>query len=163
MGDKNTHIKREQVEPLRIDDIDAINEPSAGQVPAMASGGQFEWVDMGGGTPPVYSKSFIITNPTSSADSPIWRTSVAITITAIHVLCIGGTNIIGMLDEFDANGANPVSVDDSDITGTAGTNVNDDGTLNNAIIDAGDYIGWHTTSVSGEVTKVIITFEYTIN
>ena len=109
-----------------------------------------------------YSKSFVITNPTSLSDSPLWRTPVAITITAIHVLCIGGTNIVGMLDECDANGANPIPVDATDIAGIAGSNVNDDGSLSNPGIDAGDYIGWHTTSVSGTVTRVIITFDYTI-
>ncbi|MFH0805958.1 MAG: hypothetical protein V1901_03735 [Patescibacteria group bacterium] len=108
------------------------------------------------------SKSFIITNPTSASDSPVWRSPTAITITGIHVLCIGGTNIIGQLIEFGSNGLNPQVIDDSDITGIAGTNVNDDGDLSNPNIDAGDYIGWHTTSVSGVVTKVIITFDYTI-
>ncbi len=106
------------------------------------------------------SKSFIITNPTSSADSPVWRAPSAITITAVHVLCVDGTNIVGQLWEYDANGANGAVVDDSDITGTAGTNVDDDGTLSNASIDAGDYVGWKTTSVSGAVTKAIITFDY---
>jgi hypothetical protein len=108
----------------------------------------------------IYSKSFVLSNPTSSSDGPIWRTSVAITITAIHVLCVDGINIVGQLDELDGNGLNAVAVDD-DITGTAGTNVNDDGSLTNPGIDAGDYVGWHTTSVSGAVTKVIVTFEYT--
>jgi hypothetical protein len=111
---------------------------------------------------PVYSRSFIIANPTLSADGPIWRVPVDITITAIHVLCIDGTNIVGQLWEYDSNGANGSTVDSSDITGTAGTNVNDDGTLSNPEIAAGNYLGWKTTSVSGAVTKVIITFEYNI-
>jgi hypothetical protein len=46
MADKNTRIKREQVEPLRSDDLDALNSPSVGQVPALGSGGQFEWTDI---------------------------------------------------------------------------------------------------------------------
>ena len=113
----------------------------------------------GGGS---FSKSFIITNPTSESDSPVWRTPVAITITAVHVLCVGGTSIVGMLDEYDSNGANPVPVDNSDITGLAGVNVNDDGTLSNPSISAGNYVGWHTTSVNGSVSKCIVTFDYTI-
>jgi hypothetical protein len=108
-----------------------------------------------------FSKSFIITNPTSSADSPVWRAPEAITITAVHVLCVGGTNIVGQLQEYDGSGANGVAVDDSDITGTAGSNVNDDGTLSNPSIDSGDYVGWVTTSVSGTPTKAIITYDYT--
>jgi hypothetical protein len=109
-----------------------------------------------------YSKSFVITNPTSSADGALWRTPNAITITAIHGVQVGGTNIVGMLTECDVNGLNPVVVDDSDMTITT-SNVNDDGSLSNPSIDAGDYIGWATTSVSGTVTKAIITFEYTVN
>jgi hypothetical protein len=48
MADKNTRIKREQVEPLRSDDLDALNVPEVGQIPALGSGGKFEWVDAGG-------------------------------------------------------------------------------------------------------------------
>jgi hypothetical protein len=47
MADKNTRIKREQVEPLRSDDLDALNSPTPGQVPALGTGGLFEWVDAG--------------------------------------------------------------------------------------------------------------------
>jgi len=111
---------------------------------------------------PTYSKSFVITNPTSDSDSPIWRVPYAITIIAIHVLCIGGTNIIGQLYEYDNNGANGSTLDD-DITGIASTNVDDDGSLINYSITSGNYLGWKTTSVSGDVTRVIITFEYTID
>lgn len=110
----------------------------------------------------VFSKSFVITSPTASADTPLWRVPVAITITAIHVLCIGGTSITGQLWEYDTNGANGTVVDDSDITGTAGTNVDDDGTLSNASIASGNYLGWVTTSVSGTITRAIITFEYVL-
>lgn len=109
------------------------------------------------------SKSFVITNPTSSSDGPVWRAPVAITITAVHVLCMDGTNIVGQLWEYDTNGLNGSTVDASDITGTAGSNVNDDGTLSNPGIAAGNYLGWKTTSVSGTVTKVIVTFDYTVD
>ena len=109
-----------------------------------------------------YSKSFLITNPTATADGALWRTPNAITITAIHGVQVGGTNLIGQLTECDANGLNPVVVDSSDITILV-TNVNDDGSLSNAGIDSGDYVGWATTSVSGAVTKCIVTFEYTVD
>ena len=110
-----------------------------------------------------YSKSFIITNPTSSADGALWKTPAAITITAVHGVEVGGTNIIGHLTECDADGLNPAGVDGAtDITITT-SNVNDDGTLSNPSIDANDYVGWRTTSVSGTVTKAIISFDYTID
>ncbi len=122
--------------------------------------GVLTWAVAGGGT---ISKAFIITNPTASADSPVWRAQAAVTITAVHVLCVGGTNIVGQLWEYDTNGANGATVDSSDITGTAGSNVNDDGSLSNPSIASGAYVGWKTTSVSGAVTQAIITFDYTVN
>lgn len=106
-----------------------------------------------------YSKSFVLTNPTATSDGPIARIPAAINITAVHVLCMDGTNIIGQLWEYDSNGLNGATVD-ADITATAGTNANDDGSLTNPGIAAGNYLGWKTTSVSGAVTKVIVTFEY---
>lgn len=109
---------------------------------------------------PTASKSFVVTNPDANADFPLWRAPANITVTGVHVLCIGGTNIVGQLYEYDSNGANGSTVD-ADITATAGTNANDDGSLSNAAIASGNYVGWKTTSVSGSPTQVIITFDYT--
>ena len=110
---------------------------------------------------PLCSMSFIITNPTTASDGPVWRCPVAITIVGLHGVEIGGTNLVGMLTECDANGANPVVINSSDMT-ILTTNVNMT-SFSNPSIDAGDYIGWNTTSVSGAVTQCIITFEYTID
>jgi hypothetical protein len=106
------------------------------------------------------SKSFMISSPTADAHSPLWRVPVSIIIQHIHVLCIGGTNIVGQLWEYDANGANGATVD-ADITAPAGTSTDDDGAISNPNIAAGNYLGWKTTSVSGTPTRVIVTFEYT--
>lgn len=108
----------------------------------------------------VISKSFVITNPTASKSFAVWKTPTAITITAVHCVQVGGTNVIGILTECDADGLNPAVIDTTDITVLA-TNVNKT-SFTNPSIDAGDYVGWNTTSVSGNVTKLIITFEYTI-
>ena len=51
--------------------------------------------------------------------------------------------------------------DSSDITGVVDTNVNDDGTLSNGSITAGNYVGWKTTSATAGATYAIVTFEYT--
>ena len=125
------------------------------------AGGGLRIYSGAGYTLPAYqTKSFVITNPSATSDYSIWKAPYNITIRAIHVLCTAGTNIIGGLDEADANGAN-VSAIDSDITGTAGTNANDDGTLTNPTVDSADYLNWHTTSISGVPTSVTVTFEYT--
>jgi hypothetical protein len=143
-------------------ELTALTDPSADRLVFWNdTSNNFEFLDYSAWDVTAYTASFVITNPTSSADSPVWRAPEAITITAVHVLCVGGTNIVGQLWEYDGNGANGAVVDDSDITGTAGSNVNDDGTLSNPSIDSGDYVGWVTTSVSGTPTKAIITYDYT--
>lgn len=108
------------------------------------------------------TKSFTIVSPIATDDYPVWRVPYAVTIRAIHVLCVGGTNIVGGLDEADGNGGSSVAID-ADITSSAGTNANDDGSLTNPTLDAGDYLMWHTTSISGTPTSVTITFEYTVD
>ena len=110
----------------------------------------------------IHSKSFVIDAATSTADYVLWRAPYAVTITAIHVRCTGGTNVIGGLDEGDSNGTNVVAVD-SDITASAGTMAADDGSLTNPTIASGRTVNWHTTSVSGTNTSLMVTFEYTID
>lgn len=107
---------------------------------------------------PIQSKSFVIETPVATDDLPIWRTDVAITLVEIHYLCIGGTNWIGQLQECDANGINGADVQQADTTATAtDTEVT---SFSNAGIDAGDYIGIKTTSISGTPTLLVVTFNY---
>jgi hypothetical protein len=106
------------------------------------------------------SKSFVITGATAAGDfGNVWRVPFNSTIAAVHCLAVGGTNVVGQLQECDSNGLNCADVD-SDMTCTAATNVNDDGTLSNPTLDAGDYLGVKTTSVSGTNTNITWTFEY---
>ncbi len=107
------------------------------------------------------SKSFIITDPTANSDYPLWKVHSGITISTINVLVEGGTNVVGGLDEADASGNTPVAID-ADITGTAGSNVADDGTLANPTLDSGDYLLWHTTSVTGAPTSITVTFTFMV-
>ena len=94
-------------------------------------------------------------------DFPFWQTPHAIVITNVYARCIGGTNVVGHLQEYDGAAANPVEID-GDVTWLASAETSDDGTINDPIIDAGDWIGWKTTSVSGSVTHFCLTFEYEI-
>ena len=132
----------------------------AGQISvdsSATSGSAFRFYGDAQYTLPAWQRlSFCITNPTASADRAIGSFPANITIRQIRVLAEDGTNIIGGLDEADANGLNTVAVD-SDITATAGTTTTDDGTLTNPTIDANDQLFWHTTSVSGTPTKVVVT------
>jgi len=108
----------------------------------------------------IQTKGFIINAATTADDFLIWRTPQAITITNIHGVLQSGTNVVGGLDECDSNGANPVAVD-SDIT-FDGSLDSDDGSLTNPSIDAGDWIKWHTTSVSSP-GYLTVTVYYTID
>ena len=110
---------------------------------------------------PKESRSFVITNPTANSDLPLWRIPYAITVKAIHVLTPVGV-IVGNLWSYDENGLDGGTVD-ADITTTAATNTNDDGSLTSPSIGANKYVGWKTTSVSGTPTYAIVTFEYTID
>lgn len=108
----------------------------------------------------VHSQSFVIASVTADSDFILWRAPYAITITAVHGLAIGGINVVGNFDECDGNGGNAVAID-SDMTLTS--TVTSDTSLSNASIDAGDYIQWHTTSVSGSNSQIVVTFDYTID
>ena len=105
------------------------------------------------------SKSFVIASPVATDDYSLGSFFANMTIKQIRVLCVGGTNVIGGLDEADANGASPVAVD-SDITASAGTTATDDGVLTNPTIAANNMLQWHTTSVSGTPTALTITVYY---
>ena len=102
---------------------------------------------------------FVITNPTAGSDEAVLKFPYKVEIKKVHLLCRGDV-VVGQLAIFDANGANGAKVDGSDITGIVGTTVSDDGALSNAIVPAGYYIGWITTSVTGTPTRAIINFEY---
>lgn len=73
-------------------------------------------------------------------------TGETITIQNIYGVLLSGTNVVGGLDECDSDGANCSAVD-SDITFNGGEDT-DDGSLSNPSIDSGDWIRWHTTSIS---------------
>lgn len=109
----------------------------------------------------------VIPAAVAADDYPIFKAPAALTITggSIHVYAIGGTNVVGGLDECTGtNGTcGSVTAVDSDITGTAGSDVADDGTLTNGGIASGNWIQWHTTSVSGTNTSVSVCFSYTLD
>lgn len=111
---------------------------------------------------PVQSKSVVIVTPTASSDYALYRHDVAATLTKVSYLCIGGTNWVGQGQECDANGINGANVHTADVTATAGT-VNTSTTFSNASIDAGDYFGIKTTSISGTPTYLVVTWYYREN
>lgn len=131
-----------------------------GQVLSTNGSGTMSWTAIAS-TTPIYSKSFVVTNPTSSCTTAVWRTPNAITVTVIHGVETGGTNVIFNLTECNTSGLSPVVIDGTNITATT-SNVNDSGSLSNPGIAANNYIGILIASVSGTVGRLIVTWEYTI-
>lgn len=112
-----------------------------------------------------FSKCTAVDNAVAASDYPIEKFPQAITITNVKVYAIGGDNVVGGLDE--CTGTNGVcsatTAVDTDITGTAGNEVSDDGSLTNPGVAAGNWIRWHTTSVSGTNTSLSVCFFYTLD
>lgn len=111
--------------------------------------------------PSLQFKSFVIIAATATSDYKLWKSPYAITIISVNCLATGGTSVTGGVDEADGNGTLTAAVD-ADITATAGTNAADDGSLTNPSIDSGDYVNWHTTSVSGTNTDFTVTIAYQV-
>ena len=103
--------------------------------------------------------AFAILNPEAANDLPLWQTKRAITIISVSAVSTAGTNVVGALQEYNATGTSVDAAVDGDWTIT--TSEYTDASFTNAGKDAGDWLGWKTTSVSGSVTSVSITFEYT--
>lgn len=96
--------------------------------------------------------SMTINAPATTNDSIMRQMPRAVTITKVTMKCTGGTNVVGRLYEVDGDGdqADQVGVETGDWTVT--TTETEDVSFNNATLDAGDYLAWDTTSVSGSVT-----------
>jgi len=113
--------------------------------------------------PAYHTKCTTINAATASSDFMVETMPYAVTIRAAHANQIGATNVIGHFDECDSAGANCATIDSTaDITATT-TKANDDGTLSNPSIDSGDVISWHTTSVSGTNTQLMVCIDYTVD
>lgn len=105
------------------------------------------------------SRSFAIFDITDTRDLPLWKVPYAFTLRAVMAKCEDGTNVVGQLQEYNAAGASPADVHSSDRTITQSQDSTS--TFSNADIDQYDWLGWKTTSVSGTVTRFVVTFWYT--
>lgn len=110
---------------------------------------------------PLLSKSFLLPSPVATDDLPLHRFEAASTLVKVVYAISGGTNWIGQLREADdAQGTGVADTQTVDSTVTSTTTVT---SFSNASFDAGDYIRLGTTSVSGSVTWLHVTFYYREN
>lgn len=110
---------------------------------------------------PQRSKSFLLETPATTDDLPIHRFDQAVTLTKVVYAIKDGTNWVGQLQEAnDAQGTGAADTQAADSTVTSTTTVT---SFSNASFDAGDYLYLKTTSVSGSVSWLHVTFYYRIN
>lgn len=98
-----------------------------------------------------YQENFVVKSPVDD-DFLLFKARQAITITDIHVIAQGGTSISIDIQECDSAGANCSSVDAAITADTDGAE--DDGTLSNPTIDAGDWVKVVLGAPSGTVNFV---------
>ncbi|MBF0522596.1 MAG: hypothetical protein HQL24_06015, partial [Candidatus Omnitrophica bacterium] len=111
---------------------------------------------------PAYkSKSFTITSVTATSDYALWRAPYAITVRAWYGVEKSGTNVIGYLDLCDSNASSCTALGGAGDVTIATTTSSTTGL--SVSVAAGNYIGWHTTSVSGTNDYLSVTFDYTVD
>jgi len=106
-------------------------------------------------------KGLSIYNITASHDIMIPPIAVAITLTKVSANGVGGTNVVGRLEDCSANGQTCArAINATDWTITSGTEL-EITNFGNATIPAGNWTKWNTTSVSGAVTNFAIGWDFT--
>ena len=106
----------------------------------------------------IKAMSFVIFTPVSTDDILLIKLPRGITVTQVSGICIGGTNVVGQLQEYAIDGTTPVDTQAADTTYTTSQVTNT--TFNNAAMDASDWLGWKMTSISGTVTSFHLTIWY---
>ena len=105
-------------------------------------------------------ENFAIKSPVDADDVLMFKAQQAITITDIHVLAQGGGTISVDIQECDSAGANCATVDAAISADSDGAE--DDGTLSNGAIDAGDWVKLVLAAPSGTVNFLTGSIYYTI-
>lgn len=108
-----------------------------------------------------YTKSVWIESPTSTEDAGLFVASEAITITNVYTYVKAGTSVTFNV----AHGTNPTSTANlwaSDQVANTLTSVQTHSTsYNDATVAAGEAVKLTTSAVSGSVTGILVTIEYT--
>lgn len=148
----------------KVDTIDSGTGPTvdaAGEVAVDTTSDQFAYY---GGAKRILSykrqENFAVKSPVDADDFLLFKAQQAITITDIHVIAQGGTSISVDIQECDSAGANCATVDAAITADTDGAE--DDGTLSNGTIDAGDWVKVVLGAPSGTVNFVAGSIYYTI-
>jgi len=99
-----------------------------------------------------------------SATTTNWfffRAPLAITITGVDCIVDAATSVVMTPQECDANGANCVDIEAAITCAT--TNTTEASTVDNASIDAGDWINVTRGTKTGSPTQAVLCLEFTVN
>ena len=111
----------------------------------------------------LYERTNALTIPTpTSADDVLWfRAERAMTVTGIDCLVGAATSAEATVNECDANGANCVAIEAAITCAT--TNTTESGGIDNAAVDAGDYVRVDVGTVTGTVGQLIVNLTFTVD
>jgi hypothetical protein len=103
------------------------------------------------------SKDIVIEDPTDDDAWLIFKDSIGITITDIHCITDTGTAVIDV-QECASDGTSCATVDATITCDSDGAE--DDGSLSNGVIDAGDWVNLDIGTVASSPTKLTISIFY---
>lgn len=115
-------------------------------------------------TPFAPAKSFALSSPTDSDSILLWHVPYAITITGWDCIVDPGDSsesVVLDLQETNSTGDSGVTIDATVTCDNDGAT--DDGSLSNPTLDSGDYLLLDVGTVTGTVSWVTGSFQYTIN
>jgi len=100
-----------------------------------------------------------VTNPAGSEDFLVWRAPWDVTVRSINGVAQDGTSLTCTFAETDADGVGRTALGPQTAIGTTNTAV----VISNPSLDAGDYLSFVSTAEAGDVTKMILTLEFTVD
>jgi hypothetical protein len=105
------------------------------------------------------TKCMVIETPADADNFLFWRTDLAITVTGIDCLVNAATSAVTTVQECDANGGTCTAVEAAMTCGT--TNTTEAAGIDNAAIDAGDWLRLDVGTVTGTPGHVNVCVTYT--
>lgn len=100
------------------------------------------------------SKALVIENPVVGDDFILYRAERALTITGIDCIVVGGTSVSVLVKECDANAGTCGNTEAAITCGL--TNSTEASGIDDATIDAGDYLRVDPGTVTGSVTQLFV-------
>ncbi len=105
------------------------------------------------------TKCITVSSPTASDDWLFFRAESALTVTGIDCMVVGGTSVATLVKECNSNGGSCSNIEASITCAT--TNTTEASSIDNASVDAGDWIRVDPGTVTGAVTQLSVCVTFT--